>query len=156
MRTAFVHGMKRTHLNALIDAAACLAFLALLSTGLILEYQLPPGSGGLRGFGFGRGASHRTVHLLWGWTRHEWGQVHYWIALGMMAVLGFHVLLHWKWILCTIRGTHTNASGCRLALGMIGLIFAVLLSIAPFLSGTMETTRGELRESRNQTEANQP
>jgi hypothetical protein len=32
--------MKRTHANAMIDLAAFIAFLLLLSTGLILEYQL--------------------------------------------------------------------------------------------------------------------
>lgn len=141
--------MKRTHVNALIDAAAFLAFLLLLTTGFILEYQLPPGSGGLQGFGMGRNAAHRTIHLLWGWTRHEWGQVHYWIALGMTVVLAIHLVLHWKWIVCTVRGTHTDASGYRLALGVVGLAFAILLSIAPFLSDSTATTRGELRETRS-------
>jgi hypothetical protein len=148
--------MKRTHVNALIDAVAFLAFLLLLSTGFILEYQLPPGSGGLQGFGMGRGASHRMVHLLWGWTRHEWGQVHYWIALSMMAVLAVHLVLHWKWIVCTVRGTHTDASGYRFVLGVVGLVFAILLSIAPFLSDTTAMTRGELRESRSAAATQQP
>jgi len=43
--------MKRTHLNALIDGLAFVAFLFVLSTGLLLEYQLPVGSGGLQSYG---------------------------------------------------------------------------------------------------------
>jgi hypothetical protein len=148
--------MKRTHVNALIDVAAFLSFVLLLSTGFILEYQLPPGSGGVDGFGIGRGASNRSVHLLWGWTRHEWGEIHYWIAVAMMLFLAVHIILHWKWVVCTVRGTHTNASGYRLALGVAGLVFAVLLSLAPFLSNTTTTTRGELREYRSQNELQQP
>jgi hypothetical protein len=151
--------MKRTHINGLIDAAAFFAFLLLLSTGFILEYQLPPGSGELQSHGLGRGASQRTVHLLWGWTRHEWGQVHYWIALSLMLVLAVHFVLHWKWIVCTIRGTHTNASGFRLALGAVGLVFAILLSIAPHLSETTAAKRGDIQKSRansSESRAEQP
>ena len=46
--------MKRTHVNGLIDALAFVAFLFLLSTGMVLLYQLPPGSGGRQGFGTGQ------------------------------------------------------------------------------------------------------
>jgi hypothetical protein len=142
--------MKRTHLNALIDLAAFIAFLLLLSTGFILEYQLPPGSGSLQPHGWGRGAAGRTIQTLWGWTRHDWGQLHYWIAVGMLAILALHLFLHWKWIVCILRGSHSDASGYRLALGIAGLIFATLLSFAPFLSGTTSHTRGELLKAAEQ------
>jgi hypothetical protein len=138
--------MKRTHVNALIDFSAFLGFLLLVSTGIILEYQLPPGSGGLEGHGAGRGAAHRTVLLLWGWTRHDWGQAHYWIAVATLSILAGHIILHWKWITCTLRGTKGNASGYRLALGITGLIFVTLLSLAPIFTDTSATTRSELRK----------
>jgi hypothetical protein len=140
--------MKRTHLNALIDALAFAAFLILLTTGLLLEYQLPPGSGGLQGHGTGHGASGRSIDLVMGWTRHEWGQIHYWIALAMMAVLTFHLLLHWKWIVCTVRGKPSTASGYRLTLGVVGLVFTVLLSAMPLLSAATSVSRDELRKGR--------
>jgi hypothetical protein len=140
--------MKRTHLNALIDATAFVAFLLLLSTGLLLEYHLPPGSGGLQGNGAGRGAADRTIHLIWSWTRHEWGQFHYYIALTMMAILAIHLVLHWKWIVCTVRGKPGNASGYRFALGCLGLIFATLLSAAPLISPATTISRSDLRDLR--------
>jgi Domain of unknown function (DUF4405) len=140
--------MKRTHLNALIDGLAFVAFLFLLTTGLLLEYQLPARSGGLQGHGTGQGASVRSVGLVMGLTRHEWGQIHYWIALAMLAVLAFHLLLHWKWIVCTARGKPSTASGYRLTLGVVGLVFTVLLSAVPLLSGTSVVSRIDLRESR--------
>lgn len=138
--------MKRTHANALIDLLAFLTFLLLVSTGIILEYQLPPGSGGLEMHGPGRGAGHRTVLLLWGWTRHDWGQAHYWIAVVMLSILACHIVLHWKWIACTLRGTKGNASGYRLAFGITGLLFATLLSLAPVVTNTSTMTRDELRK----------
>jgi hypothetical protein len=141
--------MKRLHVNALIDVFAFFAFLLLLSTGLLLKYQLVPGSGGLSQHGTGHRASERAVQLLWGWTRHEWGQIHYWIALTLLAILAFHVVLHWKWIVCTLRGKPSQASGSRLALGCVGLVFALLLFAAPLLSESNTVSRGELRESRS-------
>jgi len=142
--------MKRAQLNFVIDAAAFAAFLFLLSTGLLLRYQLPPGSGGLHAAGSGRGASERLVTLLWGWTRHEWGQIHYWIAGVLIAILAFHLLLHWKWIVCVVRGAHSDASGLRFGLGVASLIALVLLSAAPLLAPTQSVTRGNLQQQQSE------
>jgi len=145
--------MKRIHFNALIDAIAFVAFLLLLSTGLLLAHQLPPGSGGREGFGTGHGASERTIQLLWGWTRHEWGQIHYWIAYAMMAVLALHLVLHWKWIVSVVRGKPSTASGYRLGLGCVGLVFTLLLTAAPLMSSTESASRSELAEPRTASDA---
>lgn len=45
--------MSRTTLNASIDAVAYAGLVALATTGLMLRYQCPPGSGGLHGMGSG-------------------------------------------------------------------------------------------------------
>ena len=45
--------MSRTTLNAVIDAAAYVGLVALATTGLMLRYQMPPGSGGLHGMVLG-------------------------------------------------------------------------------------------------------
>lgn len=143
--------MKRAQLNALVDGLAFVAFLFLLTTGLLLEFQLPAGSGGAQSHGAGHGALDRPVLLIWGWTRHEWGQIHYWIALAMLAVLAIHLVLHWKWILCTLRGKPSTASGYRLLLGVAGLAFTVLLAVVPMMSDVNTISRGELRELRTGT-----
>ena len=132
--------MKRTQLNFAIDAAAFAAFLFLLSTGLLLQYQLAAGSGGLQGRGSGHGAANRDVALLWGWTRHDWGQLHYWIAGVLIAILSAHLLLHWKWIGCMVQGAHSDASGLRFGVGAISLVGLVLLAMAPFVARTEHVT----------------
>jgi hypothetical protein len=128
----------------LIDALAFVLMLMLLSTGLVLAHQLPPGSGSLHGRGTGAGTMQRPVELLWGWTRHQWGDVHYWIAYALLAVLAFHLLLHWKWIVCVVQGKPSNASPYRLALGGVGLVFLALMTALPLATGTRQLTRGEL------------
>jgi Domain of unknown function (DUF4405) len=140
--------MKRVHLNAVVDAVALVAFMGLASTGLVLRYQLPPGSGGAVGRGTGRGSLGRSVELLWGQTRHEWGDYHYWIALGLLAVLSVHLLLHWKWIVCVVRGQKSDASGWRLAVGLVALVMVTLAVSLPLYVSTNTTTRGELQQQR--------
>lgn len=84
--------MRRSTLNFVIDAVSLLVMLAMISTGLLIRYVLPPGSRG------GGGLS------LWGWTRHDWGDLHFWLALALGGLLLLHVALHWTWVCALIRG----------------------------------------------------
>lgn len=137
--------MSRTALNAIVDAVAYAGLVVLATTGLMLRWQMPPGSGGLHGMGAGAGAGSRPVTVVWGLSRHEWGSIHYWIALGLMAVLAVHLLLHWKWIVCVLRGKpHSDVSGGRFALGVAGLVLVTLLAAAPLLSPAQTAPRSEL------------
>ena len=77
--------MKRSSLNYAVDIVSLLAALGLISTGLLLRFVLPPGSRG------GAGLS------LWDWSRHDWGDVHFYIALGIGCLLIIHLALHWGW-----------------------------------------------------------
>lgn len=139
--------MKRTTINMVIDATAFIAFALLVSTGLLVRYQLPHGSGDPTHGGFGRAAQARPVTLLWGLSRHDWGDIHYWIALTLMAILAVHVVLHWKWIVYVVRGRQTDASGLRLGLGMVGLIAVVGFAVLPLASSTQQVPRSELQAS---------
>jgi hypothetical protein len=145
--------MKRTAINMAIDAAAFVAFVLLLSTGLLVRYQLPPGSGDIGHGGFGRGAEARPITLLWGLSRHQWGDIHYWIALALVAILAMHVVVHWKWIVAVVRGRQTDASGLRLGLGLVGLIAVIMFALMPWLSGTERVPRSELQREAATDEA---
>jgi len=70
--------------------------------------------------------------------------VHVWLALGLMLVLALHVVLHWRWIVCTIRGRPREGSGVRLSLGMVGLAALLALTVALFLSPTARVPRSQL------------
>lgn len=140
--------MSRTDLNAIIDAIAYAGLVLLATTGLMLRWQMPPGSGGLHGMGSGAGAGSRPVTVVWGLSRHEWGGVHYWIALAVMGVLAVHLVLHWKWIVCVLRGKpHSDVSGGRFVLGVAGLVLVTLLAAAPLLTPAQTAPRSELLKS---------
>jgi len=70
--------INRPKANLIIDVVGFICAVLLITTGFLLEYSLPPGSGrlGTEGFGIGPGGLRRPILLLWGLTRHEWGNIH--------------------------------------------------------------------------------
>jgi hypothetical protein len=73
------------------DAALLVLFAALAATGAVMHWVLPPGSGG-------RPGGHQANKLLLDLSRHQWGQIHFWIASTMIALVVVHLALHWNWI----------------------------------------------------------
>lgn len=76
-------------LNRIVDFLLWIAICLMLATGFILRYRLPPGSRG------GRGLS------IWDWGRHDWGDLHAWLAYAVCAMVVIHLVLHWRWLWCT-------------------------------------------------------
>jgi hypothetical protein len=75
-----------------------------------------------------------SVTGIWGLDRHDWGGVHFWMAVALLGALSVHVLLHWKWIVCVVRGQPREGSGVRLALGIVGVVAVLALAAAPLVS----------------------
>lgn len=136
--------MKRPQLNFLVDTAAFVLFLLLMSSGLLLRYQLPPGSGELEGHGPGRGSMERVVTQLWGQSRHEWGDIHFWISVALIGVLALHLFLHWNWIVGIMRGKPSEASGWRFGIGAASFVAIIFLSFTPLFTSTEQATRQQL------------
>ena len=89
--------IKRSSLNFIIDLAGFINLLTLICTGIIMKYILPPGTGGrgqlLHG---GRGGEH--IKQLWSMTRHEWGNIHFYLAVLFIVLMTTHIILHWTWL----------------------------------------------------------
>ena len=112
--------MRRPAVNFIIDSLGFAGFVLLTATGVLMRYLLPPGSG-------------RST-TAWALDRHEWGSIHFWLAITFLAVLAFHLFLHWRWIVAVLKGRPREGSGARVALGIVGLLALLALAIAPFLS----------------------
>ena len=107
--------MNRTLLNILIDIAAASLFLAMIVTGYILRFPLPPGT--------------NKSAALWGLTRHEWGTIHSWISFALLGVIFLHLVLHWQWIVSVIGKRLHLTSKAHPGLLRSGIIVASLLGL---------------------------
>ena len=82
--------------------------------------RLPPGSG-----------RYKTI---WNLDRHEWGDIHFWIALLLLLILTYHLFLHWRWIKSLVRGKKKQYSGFRKRLAMGSLLLIWALTFSPVFS----------------------
>ncbi len=78
--------MKRNYLHLLVDVVLLMGAVGLILTGLLLAFVLPAGS-------------HQDS--VWSLSRHEWGDIHFWIAMGIIAAALLHVTLNWGWV-CSV------------------------------------------------------
>jgi len=118
--------MKRVKLNFIVDTLAFAGFVVLTTTGVLMRYVLPPGSG------------HSST--IWGLDRHEWGGLHFWVSVGFFSILALHLVLHWRWIASVVTGRPREGSGFRAALGLVGLATVVALASAPLMAPVEKET----------------
>jgi len=112
--------MKRVSLNFIVDVVAFAGFVMLTTTGVLMRYVLPPGSG------------HYST--IWGIDRHEWGGIHFWVSVVFFSILAFHLILHWRWIVSIVTGRPREGSGFRVGLGIVGLATVLALASSPLLA----------------------
>ncbi len=115
--------MKRSILNIIIDALAAAVMLGMIATGIIIRFTLPPGSGRVLG--------------VWGLTRHQWGDLHFWVALAAVAIVVLHLALHWTWVVSVVRrsivGVGQGLPTSRLrVLAAVATVLIVCAAVAGF------------------------
>jgi hypothetical protein len=111
-------------LNFLIDVLTFLVFFAKVWTGLLIHYILPPGGG--RGYAL----------TLWGMNRHDYGNIHFYLALAMVALIIMHIWLHWPWvcsILSNLFGTSQPKRNRRTLYGAILLLVIGIVTAGSLL-----------------------
>ena len=117
--------MKKNTINFWLDACMLVVMLGLALTGLIIYAILPPGSGG-------RGGGHQLS--LWGLSRHDVGDIHFYLALTLLACLIVHLWLHWKWVYGTlknllgVKGQGSPHAAARLGFGLIAALLLLLFA----------------------------
>ncbi|MCC7145115.1 MAG: DUF4405 domain-containing protein [Phycisphaeraceae bacterium] len=135
--------MNRRTTHLWVDGSLLVTGVCLLTTGLMLYWVLPQGS--------------RSAAVL-GWTRHEWGDIHFWLAMTMLGLLGLHLTLNWNWVCNTVyrtavpQGAHVPTDRVRCLAGVAVLASAVLLigSLLWLASNTRQTA-----EPRHQNQGRQ-
>jgi len=94
--------VKKSKLNLIIDALLLLCIASIAGIGLLMRNVLVPGYKRWDIYG-------RNVELyFWGLDRHQWGTIHFVIALVLLALLVLHVVLHWAVIVGIYRKLMPN------------------------------------------------
>ncbi len=106
----------KTRLMRMVNWLLYAGFCALTGTGLLLSFRMPPGSRGGRGLEF------------LGLGRHDWGDVHLWIALAVIALTVAHLVLNWAWVKKV--GSDGRFWGL-LGRGSVGLVLVVVFLLLP-------------------------
>ncbi|MCO6042299.1 DUF4405 domain-containing protein [Aeoliella sp. ICT_H6.2] len=131
--------IKKGTVNFSVDLIAFLLSTLLLSTGLLIHYTLPPGSGHFK--------------TLWGLDRHAWGDVHFWMAIGLVVVIGVHLVLHWPWIVAMVKGKVRSLTRRRVWVACVGLVVLVAATAAPFFATPQVTPTAAGETSHRQQQA---
>ncbi len=74
--------MKLT-IRRLLNMLLHLSFCVMIGTGLMMAYRLVPGSRGGKGL------------AVLGWNRHQWGDLHTWVAYLFVILILVHLALNW-------------------------------------------------------------
>ncbi len=82
--------MNRNWLNFWLDMILLLNFLAVTVTGAVLRW----------GVACGWGCRDR---MFGGWSRAEWLDLHFWLAVAITVNILLHIAFHWNWICCHWR-----------------------------------------------------
>jgi len=118
--------MDKPKLNFIIDALMFLCLMAIAGLGFLMKYILPPGRAVRAKYG-------RNLDLSWlGWDRHDWGDIHLYLALTLLTLLVIHLILHWQQILGLFQRLIPDPTR-RHRIALVFLILSLLLIYFPFL-----------------------
>jgi len=118
--------MKKSKLNLIIDALMLLCMAAIAGIGLLIRNVLIPGYQEWEIYG-------RNVDLyFWGLDRHQWGTIHFIIALVLLGLLILHIVLHWSMILGIYRKLIPNVTA-RWITAIILLTLTMVLAFFSFV-----------------------
>ena len=102
----------KNNINRSLNFLLYLCFCLMAGTGLMLVYRLPPRS---------RGGGGSVLGL----TRHEWGDIHYWVSYAFAAAILLHLWMHRQWL-------HKVAVRRQNWLLLLGLLLGIALIVIPF------------------------
>jgi Domain of unknown function (DUF4405) len=127
--------MTKGKLNFVIDAIMFLCLMAIVGLGFMMEYVMPPGRRLWEIYG-------SNPNITWlGGDRHDWGDIHFYLALAFLTLLVLHIVLHWSQILGLFHRLVPNPR-TRFKVALTFLLISLLLIYFPFVITPMKQARG--------------
>jgi len=129
--------MRKYQRDFVVNSLVFTLFVLLVATGALMKFVLPKGSG-----------ESLTV---WGLGRHDWGSIHFWIAVGLLSAIALHLFFHWSWISAVVRGRPRELGARRVKLGLVAVAALLAVAVAPLVSPVRQTGKPAEREMEVQT-----
>ena len=129
--------MRKYQRDFVLNSLVFTLFVLLVATGALMKFVLPKGSG--------------ESLAVWGLGRHDWGSVHFWIAVGLLSAIALHLLFHWSWISAVVRGRPRELGARRVKLGLVAVAALLAVAVAPLVSPVRQTGKPAEREMEAQT-----
>ena len=127
--------MDKLKFNFVINAAMFLCLMAMAGLGFLMKYLLPSGREAWAKYG-------STLQLSWlGWDRHDWGDLHLYLAFTLLSLLVLHIILHWRQILGLFHRVVPDPRR-RYRIALVFLILSLVLIYFPFLITPDREARG--------------
>lgn len=107
--------MNKAKWNAIIDAVLVSVMLIVMFIGILM------------GFFIDRGGGPEAQKYLWGLHRHDWGDLHLYFSLTLVALVVLHFILHMSWIRCMSKqclGLHWLVTLLVLVILAAGILWA--------------------------------
>jgi hypothetical protein len=123
----------KSKVNLIIDALMLLFMMSMTGVGMLIRYVLVPGY--RRNEIYGKGKEL----LVWGMDRHQWGTIHFALALVFSALLLLHIILHWNLIKCIYKKMIPHTTLRRSMAVFIVLVSAALAVGSLFLSPAIQS-----------------
>jgi hypothetical protein len=115
----------KARLNFINDALMFLVLMAMAGLGFLMNYVLIPGRERWVKYS-------RNVNLtLFGWDRHDWGDIHLDLGLIFLGLLVVHIILHWRQIVGLLQ--KFVPSERRALVVLVFVLLAAFLIYFPFL-----------------------
>jgi len=120
--------MNQFTITKILDFFSFVTLMLMLSTGVFLKVTLPPRSGG---------------DEVWGLSRHEWGDIHFYLSVIFLLFMSAHLVAHAKFIKSVIIGKAPTEKYYRIVAGIIGAIALISLAFSPVISPVTDVKRGQ-------------
>ena len=115
-----------------------LSFCGLIGTGALMTWKLVPGSQGGHGL---------TVLDM---SRHEWGDLHFWLAVVCVSTTLFHLILNWPWL----KKIASSGKAWRLVAGLAAGAIIIFGIYALPLQQNTDSNEGDPRPAKHSSGKN--
>ncbi|MDY6800285.1 MAG: DUF4405 domain-containing protein, partial [Bacteroidota bacterium] len=115
----------KAKINFIIDAIMFLLMGLLAGIGLLIKYVLV--SGEERWIKYGQNVDIR----FWGLDRHQWGEIHLYVAIALILFLVLHIVLHWNMIVCLYKRIVGNRKA-RILCGLAFMTVTLFMVLFPY------------------------